>query len=383
MKIKFSIGPASESDKKNMSITTNFFYVSTTDSGITGNNQVAPSKLQNPIEVSTNEEYKSKIVSLLNFESYSQDNILLSTAVEGLCNIDQNIYYVSVYKKEIWYDRNTGNSHEEPLWTPVSINTNYPIIRDYNVKNNRTYKYVFRPVLRNIDGASVEDISGKIYVVKTKWQGWSITELHPTNDSLVFTASPMDVWKFKYNISSGQQTQNVSKTQQDTLARFPVFSHGPKNAIGGNVSCLLGREITNANYTEYHYEYKYNEFSQKWEWTAERGGVENLGGYRETLNRNGNSCNKSASYVSASDLGFPELTSNEAVDMLDAWRNVCYSGNPKLLKDEKGQSFIIQIFNPNNTTNEMWNGRPEEISFDWVQIDDPKKYRIVQETTRN
>jgi hypothetical protein len=36
-----------------------------------------------------------------------------------------------------------------------------------------------------------------------------------------------------------------------------------------------------------------------------------------------------------------QLTSNQKVDMLEAWRKICYSGNPKLLKDSKGQKFLI------------------------------------------
>jgi hypothetical protein len=31
-----------------------------------------------------------------------------------------------------------------------------------------------------------------------------------------------------------------------------------------------------------------------------------------------------------------QLTSNQKVDMLEKWREICYSGNPKLLKDAKG-----------------------------------------------
>ena len=205
-------------------------------------------------------------------------------------------------------------------------------------------------------------------------------ELHETDDPKVFTASPKDVWKFKYNISTGAQTQNISKTQQDTLSRYPIFSHGVKNAVSGSVTCLLGREMINADYTNKEWVYKQdtNTSEPDFIWTEINGSFKNLGGYRERLGRIQNFCGTNPDYLSASVLGFRNLTSNEAVDMLDKWRDVCYSGNPKLLKDQKGQTFIIQITDPSNTTNESWEKMPEEISFSWIEIADAKDCRIIQ-----
>jgi hypothetical protein len=63
------------------------------------------------------------------------------------------------------------------------------------------------------------------------------------------------------------------------------------------------------------------------------------------------------------------LTSNESIDMLNAWRKVCYSGNPKLLKDNKGQKFLIQITSSSNTPSAS-TGQciPDKIDFSWVEI---------------
>lgn len=268
---------------------------------------------------------------------------------------------------------------EELVWTPVVLNESSNVIRDFNIGNNRYYKYVFRLVENKADGG-LEYQAGIIVPIKTKWQGWSITELHETDDPKVFTAAPKDVWKFKYNISNGAQTQNVAKTQQETLSRYPIFSHGVKNAIGGSVTCLLGREMINADYTnkEWVYEQDPNTSEPNFIWRENNGPFENLGGYRERLGRVQNFCGTNPDYLSASVLGFRNLTSNEAVDMLDKWRDVCYSGNPKLLKDQKGQTFIIQITDPSNTTNESWEKMPEEISFSWIEIADAKDCRIIQ-----
>lgn len=382
MKLKFSIGPGNTliasgtaNTESSQFLKSNFFYLSSSENGIAPRTQVgAPEKIDNADIQKVLDENLRSVIGLFNFEDVKRGEEMVATAAaEGVSNADQSLYAVSVYKKEIWYDREAGKSMEEPVWTPVALNEPSNIIRDFNIGNNRYYKYVFR-LVETKTGGELEYQSGIIVPIKTNWQGWSITELHETDDPKVFTASPKDVWKFKYNISNGAQTQNVAKTQQDTLSRYPIFSHGVKNAVGGSVTCLLGREMINADYTNKEWVYEQDLDT----WRETNGPFENLGGYRERLGRIQNFCSTNPDYLSASVLGFRNLTSNEAVDMLDKWRDVCYSGNPKLLKDQKGQTFIVQITDPSNTTNESWEKMPEEISFSWIEIANAKDCRVVQ-----
>lgn len=387
MKIKFSIGPGKtlvpgvSQAPDSQYIKSKFFYVSTSGNGIAPQaTNGAPEKIENANVMSVIDNNLRSVIGLFNFENVeSNGKIIMTAAAQGISNDDQSLYSISIYKKEIWYNRNTGKPMEQDVWTPVVLENASGTIRDFNIGNNRYYKYVFRLVENKI-GGNVEYQSGIIVPIKTSWQGWSITELHETDDPKVFTAAPKDVWKFKYNISNGAQTQNVAKTQQETLSRYPIFSHGVKNAIGGSVTCLLGREMINADYTnkEWVYEQDPNTSEPNFIWRENNGPFENLGGYRERLGRVQNFCGTNPDYLSASVLGFRNLTSNEAVDMLDKWRDVCYSGNPKLLKDQKGQTFIIQITDPSNTTNESWEKMPEEISFSWIEIADAKDCRIIQ-----
>lgn len=387
MKIKFSIGPGKtlvpgvSQAPDSQYIKSKFFYVSTSGNGIAPQaTNGAPEKIENANVMSVIDNNLRSVIGLFNFENVeSNGKIITTAAAQGISNDDQSLYSISIYKKEIWYNRETGKPMEQDVWTPVVLENASGTIRDFNIGNNRYYKYVFRLVENKI-GGNVEYQSGIIVPIKTSWQGWSITELHETDDPKVFTAAPKDVWKFKYNISNGAQTQNVAKTQQETLSRYPIFSHGVKNAIGGSVTCLLGREMINADYTnkEWVYEQDPNTSEPNFIWRENNGPFENLGGYRERLGRVQNFCSTNPDYLSASVLGFRNLTSNEAVDMLDKWRGVCYSGNPKLLKDQKGQTFIIQITDPSNTTNESWEKMPEEISFSWIEIADAKDCRIIQ-----
>lgn len=387
MKIKFSIGPGEKSGVGGQTISSNFFYISTTENGIASSDGVVDDPANPPVKIESGNVESvlrnnlNAVLGLFNFEDIrnSEKNLIATAAAQGISNISQSLYSISVYKKEIWYDRETNMPMEQDVWIPVALEETSSVIRDFNVGNNRHYKYVFRLVEKTA-GGNYEYSSGVIVPIKTNWQGWSIVELHETDDPKVFSASPKDVWKFKYNISTGAQTQNISKTQQDTLSRYPIFSHGVKNAVSGSVTCLLGREMINANYTnkEWVYEQDGNSVVSNLVWKETYGQMKNLGGYKERLGRTQNSCGSDADYLSASVLGFRNLTSNEAVDMLDKWREVCYSGNPKLLKDEKGQTFIVQITDPTNTTNETWERRPEEISFNWIEIADAKDCRVVQ-----
>jgi hypothetical protein len=387
LKIKFSIGPCKtlvpgvSQAPDSQYIKSKFFYVSTSGNGIAPQaTNGAPEKIENANVMSVIDNNLRSIIGLFNFENVENNGKIITTAAaQGISNDDQSLYSISIYKKEIWYNRETGKPMEQDVWTPVVLENASGTIRDFNIGNNRYYKYVFR-LVKNKIGGNVEYQSGIIVPIKTNWQGWSITELHETDDPKVFTAAPKDVWKFKYNISNGAQTQNIAKTQQETLSRYPIFSHGVKNAVGGSVTCLLGREMINADYTnkEWVYEQDPSTTEPNFIWRENNGPFKNLGGYRERLGRVQNFCGTNPDYLSASVLGFRNLTSNEAVDMLDKWRDVCYSGNPKLLKDQKGQTFIIQITDPSNTTNESWEKMPEEISFSWIEIADAKDYRIIQ-----
>ena len=56
--------------------------------------------------------------------------------------------------------------------------------------------------------------------------------------------------------------------------------------------------------------------------------------------------------------------------MLRKWREIAFSPNPKLLKDIKGQSWIVQVISNNNTPQNFYKNQPDTISFSWKQIDD-------------
>lgn len=288
---------------------------------------------------------------------------------------------VSIYRREIWYNYNPVTNqldlapdgeptYGEPTYHLVADNTNASAVIDYNIGNNRYYEYLYRFVYA---GSGVMDTSFKeiIKPMEINWMGWSISDLHEVEGSngAAYKTSLNDTWKFKFNISPGQQTQNLSRTEQETLGRFPRFSQGLKNSISGSVQCLLGRDVLPAVYSDKQYIYTQtgSQGAIRWQWEEEASPImRNLGGYQENL-------------LPSVQKAYIRSTSNKSVDMLNKWREFCYSGNPKLLRDAKGQRFIVQLTDTSNTTQETWNQRPEEISFSWVQIQDADSVTITEE----
>ena len=55
-----------------------------------------------------------------------------------------------------------------------------------------------------------------------------------------YLVDPDNVWKFKYNVSTGDFSQLMQRNTQDTMGRFAQVFVGPKRSVGGSVNCLLG-----------------------------------------------------------------------------------------------------------------------------------------------
>ena len=208
------------------------------------------------------------------------------------------------------------------------------------------------------------------------WAGWTLTELHELEivdknkygSNKVYTASLKDVWKFKYNISPGDITQDLSKTAQDTLSKFPKFIHGPKNTAKGQVTCLLGRDVQPFDWQNITYSYgKDSDAMGDWKWTAVYNNLDvprTVDGFRELNDTHGGPFKPHAGngggYIEElwPDVYYSDKTSNKQIDLLNQWQKFCYSGNPKLLKDQIGNKYIVQIHDPSSHVEEGWEKRP-------------------------
>ena len=71
------------------------------------------------------------------------------------------------------------------------------------------------------------------------------------------------------------------------------------------------------------------------------------------------------------------MSSNPSVDLLSQWQTVCFSIAPKLLKDEKGQSFIVSVNSASFSTDNAANNLPISVSFDWEQVGDSAEAILI------
>lgn len=260
----------------------------------------------------------------------------------------ENPVYYTILKKDYFKD-NEAKSVQLP---PLCMNNYYvpglsenDVAIDYNVVNGHTYKYT-------ITYYSLYD-NTQIYkqeeVVAVNWSGCSISELVPI-DKKTFTSSASRTWLLKYNIETDAETQNFIKTNFENLTKYSKFSHGQKNFVSGSVNALMGREIYPAIYTSKQMNPSAVGNSIQWN-EVSTSYLNNLGGYQEKipfarLNRGSNSRN----------------------NMLNAWREFCASKNPKLLRTEDGQAFIVQVTNLTTQVQNNISGRPTNVSFHWDQI---------------
>ena len=251
-----------------------------------------------------------------------------NNSATGTAKLSEISGYSQIFKKEVIGDVKYTNKGEVDFdhldTTPLELAAQDVTVfdlQDYNISNNRTYVYVLYPYDGSSDNENSGVIQKKQLLIKTNWSGWSITELHPTNNQSIYTASPKDVWIFNCNVSTGEQTQNINRNEQQTLGQFSRFAQGPTNYVTGNVSCLLGRDVTWRGYNETH-----------------------------------------------PNLDSDDKTSNSRVDMLRAWRAMVKSSNPKLLKDRAGQKFLVTLTSSTNAPNDAVRIQPNTISFSWTQI---------------
>lgn len=245
---------------------------------------------------------------------------------------------MAVYRQEI------SNDAEPIELTPAQFVSNKYKFQDYGIANNHRYRYIAYKT-ETINGETTY-YKGTLDTGLIRWNAWSITELHPvTGDNSQFTASKEDVWLFNLNLSTGAQTQNIIRESRQTLGQFDQYSQGELNYISGDVNCLLGSQVVPASYV------------------VENGVQKFVGGYQEKLLFNSNP------------------TSNERVDMLNAWRKVVKSPNPKLLKDRLGQIFLITINSSSNTPQDNVGIQPNTLNFSWSEIGSMEDISIVDEST--
>lgn len=223
---------------------------------------------------------------------------------------------------------------------------------DYGVYNNEYYDYVV--ILKQHDLTTDSHLGNMEYTYSesrcnTSFNGWILVDIEKDNETETYYVSD-EVWNFKYNLESQDLTQNTSVSKWDTLGKYANVYIGQKNYTSSGLTCLLG---------DVGVYYTYNGDKLK----------ERFGYFEQPF--------KNVDYDDIHNIVSTEILTNNVDKYLD-WKTFNSNGNPKLLKDYKGNIWIVQIME-NPTVKNADNSKEQiyTISFNWVEIMDWREYPIL------
>lgn len=195
---------------------------------------------------------------------------------------------------------------------------------DYNVRNDEKYEYfAVLDIEEHENNYTYFLSSGEI---KTSFNSWTIVDIIEDENGCYSVTG--DEWSFRYNLESDDLAQNTSVTTWDTLGRYGQVGKGEKNFISSGMRCLLGDVGV------------YNIYDSNLKKIQRFG-----------YNEKDNSINNITKY--------------------EKWKKFCNSFSKKLLKDLKGNKWIVQIVeNPNVSNDDNSYEQIYTISFTWHEIDD-------------
>ena len=258
---------------------------------------------------------KSRV--LISFVNQNNENCFLYDFQKDNSSIT-NTSIIDIYRKD--YNGNIEWIYDINLEEDMAHYDYSYAFYDYNVRNNEKYEYF--AVLKIVADNIYTFAKGEII---TNFDCWFICDIIEDEDGLYTTVG--DIWSFKYNLESEDLVQNTSVTIWDTLGRYGQVGKGEKNYLSSGMRCLLG----DIGYYSIHNNSK----------TIKRFGY----------NEKDNSINNITKYKK--------------------WRAFCNSFNKKLLKDIKGNKWIVQIVeNPNAHNDDKSNEQLYTIAFNWNEIED-------------
>lgn len=150
----------------------------------------------------------------------------------------------------------------------------------------------------------------------TSWWNWSLTKLAKSEtDDKIYYADSKNVWLFDTEVQSSALQQNLDKATIENFTQFPKISTGKKNYLTGSISAFLS-----------------NPHNARYEDTIEQYNV------------------------------FIDFIADE---------------NPKLLKDRKGNGWIVDTTSNQMQYNDVTAEQITTVNFDFVQLDDLDDLNII------
>lgn len=153
------------------------------------------------------------------------NNSLNAGNVEGL---EENIISWLIYRQEP-----TSTALKFIAELPVSTNN----IIDYNIKNNKSYKYVIFPVTELMIGLQLEADN----YTTANWSDWSLLQLEKSDIDNLYYADIKNNWSLQLNLESGNLVHTIEKFQVNNFLQYPTINTGKRNYSTNNIKCLLGK----------------------------------------------------------------------------------------------------------------------------------------------
>jgi len=216
---------------------------------------------------------------------------------------------------------------------------------DYNVGSNEKYEYI--AVLDSVKSSDSKTYNVIKDSIVTNFNVWSIADIVQSDEDENLYSVVSDIWSFSYNLESEGLTQNTSTTTWDTLGRYGQVGKGEKNFISSGLKCLLGDV-----------------------------------GYYQTYNNEGQLIKKYG--YNEKDISSPEQVPINNITKYKKWTKFCNSFSKKLLKDLKGNKWIVQIVdNPSVTNDDKSHAQLYTIAFSWHEIMDSDDISVVNKSLDN
>ena len=285
--------------------------------------------------------------------------------------IDPNLLSFDIY-------RVTPNQKYMQYIGPLQNNK---ALYDYGIASNNYYQYLAVAQAKSHDSyeftfyiqKSAENDEDSYY--HTQFSSWTITDIIEHNMSGIQNSKITEgdkiyyqtgkVWRLGLNMENPTISQNYGVSNWDTQGRFSKTSIGNKRYDSSRFSSLLGNI----------YEYTDNYFEGNGNYQSSRPKL--TYGYTERMERYiGNEATLGTSCMS--DDWSVEQEYGYEMAKLEAWNEFITNGSLKLLKDIKGNKWIIQVVdNPEYNILQNSNLKQTQISFSWKEVDDAKECSFI------
>ena len=239
-----------------------------------------------------------------------------------------------------FYDYNIRNDQYYHYLASVELETSQPDVYDYQIYEN-----------------SLNGIPEYFHV---RFDEWTICNIEETEDEYVYKKTG-DMWTLGLNFEDETITQGLNITQWNTLGKYNRVSIGQKKCESGTFSGLLGlmKEYTNYYFTEHGTSTEYERSPQTvYQYTEKKEYYD-----KETKTWKINGTNHKYS---------------TEMDKLMAWKDFCSDGELKLLRDIKGNAWIVQIVDaPSYNIENKSNLKQTKITFAWQEVKDINSCSII------